>query len=108
MSEWKEFTIEQLGKVITGKTPSKNNPEEWGDNYNFITPSDYGAYNKFALSSIRKLSDIGYVKHNQFNNMISEALYWEDFRVKYTIVDYLCINDGQFQTKHFKIRYNLN
>ena len=63
MSEWKEFTIEQLGKVITGKTPSKNNPEEWGDNYNFITPSDYGAYNKFALSSIRKLSDIGYVKH---------------------------------------------
>ena len=41
MSEWVEFTIEQLGKVITGKTPSKDNPEEWGDVYNFITPSDY-------------------------------------------------------------------
>ena len=63
MSEWVEFTIEQLGKVITGKTPSKDNPEEWGDVYNFITPSDYGVYNKLALSSIRKLSDTGYFKH---------------------------------------------
>ena len=63
MREWAEFTIEQLGKVITGKTPSKDNPEEWGDAYNFITPSDYGAYNKLALSSIRKLSDTGYFKH---------------------------------------------
>ncbi len=63
MREWAEFTIEQLGKVITGQTPSKDNPEEWGDAYNFITPSDYGAYNKLALSSIRKLSDTGYFKH---------------------------------------------
>ena len=63
MSEWVATTVGALGKVVTGKTPSKNNPEDWGNEYHFITPSDYGNYNKYANHSIRGLSEEGYKRH---------------------------------------------
>ena len=59
MSEWKEIKLSDLGTVVTGKTPSKNNPEDWGNDTLFITPSDYGNYRKWANDSIRKLSADG-------------------------------------------------
>jgi type I restriction enzyme S subunit len=59
MSEWREITLGEVGTVSTGKTPSKNNPEEWGNEILFITPTDYRAYNKWARDSIRKLSFTG-------------------------------------------------
>ena len=57
--EWKEYKIKDVGTVITGKTPSKNNPEDWGDEMPFVTPSDYKHYRKFAKFSDRNLSSIG-------------------------------------------------
>jgi len=62
MSEWVECKLGDLGKVITGKTPSKDNPEDWGYDVLFITPSDYKNYGKKAYSSIRMLSSIGVEK----------------------------------------------
>lgn len=59
MNNWKECKLGELGLVITGKTPSKNNPEDWGFEMPFVTPSDYKNYRKFAYSSERKLSHIG-------------------------------------------------
>ncbi len=59
MSEWKEVKLGDLGKVVTGKTPSKNNPIDWGDDTLFVTPSDYGNYRKWADDSVRKLSRQG-------------------------------------------------
>jgi type I restriction enzyme S subunit len=59
VSEWQETKLGGLGKVITGKTPSKDNPEDWGHEVLFITPSDYKNYGKHANSSIRKLSNVG-------------------------------------------------
>ena len=56
MSEWKKVKIGEIGTVITGKTPSKKNPEDWGKEMLFITPSDYGNYGKWANNSIRKIS----------------------------------------------------
>ncbi|MDI6792482.1 MAG: nucleotidyltransferase domain-containing protein [bacterium] len=41
MGDWKEFCLKDVGYVVTGKTPSKNNPEDWGDEMPFVTPSDY-------------------------------------------------------------------
>ncbi|WP_407487675.1 restriction endonuclease subunit S [Acinetobacter baumannii] len=63
MSEWISTTVGALGKVITGKTPSKDNPEDWGNEYLFVTPSDYGSYNKYARYSLRGISDTGYQRH---------------------------------------------
>ena len=67
MSEWKEYSLKDVGKVITGKTPSKNNPEDWGVKMPFITPSDYKNYRKKAASAERYLSDEGI---NRLNNKV--------------------------------------
>jgi len=64
MSEWKEFCLKDIGYVITGKTPSKNNPEDWGDDMPFVTPSDYKNYRKKAASSERYLSSDGIERLN--------------------------------------------
>lgn len=59
MSEWKEYKLGEIGVVITGKTPSAQNPEDWGNEMLFITPTDYRNYNKYANNSGRKLSSRG-------------------------------------------------
>lgn len=59
MSEWKEYIIKNIGNVITGKTPSKNNPEDWGSELPFVTPSDYKNYRKHITFSERNISKSG-------------------------------------------------
>lgn len=59
MSEWKEYKLGDLGTIITGKTPSAKNPEDWGNEMLFVTPTDYCNYRKYSDDSIRKLSNIG-------------------------------------------------
>lgn len=59
MSEWKEYKIGELGIVVTGKTPSKDNTEDWGDLMPFVTPSDYKNYGKYAKTADRNLSQVG-------------------------------------------------
>lgn len=65
MNEWDFLKIRQMGTVITGKTPSKNAPSEWGEDYNFVTPSDYRNYFKYARTSSRKLSELGFNSHKK-------------------------------------------
>lgn len=65
MSEWKEYKLGNFGTVITGNTPSSKNPEDWGDEMLFITPSDYKNYLKYANCSDRKLSSIGFNRLNK-------------------------------------------
>lgn len=65
---WDIVNIENVGKTITGKTPSKNNPHHWGDKIDFITPSDYT--NSRSISNIaRKLSVDG---EEAFSKQITE------------------------------------
>ena len=59
MSEWKEYKLGEIGDVITGKTPSLKNPEHWGADMLFVTPTDFDAYNKNIYDSIRYLSKDG-------------------------------------------------
>lgn len=59
MGEWKPIRLAALGDIVTGKTPSKDNPEDWGDVMPFVTPSDYSSYGKYAGNSERKLSKSG-------------------------------------------------
>ena len=40
MSEWKDCTIGELGKIITGKTPRTAIEENYGGNTPFLSPSD--------------------------------------------------------------------
>lgn len=58
---WKTLELSELGNIITGKTPSKNNPEHFGDEYKFITPKDING-DMFITKSERGLSSEGYKK----------------------------------------------
>lgn len=62
---WKTKQIREIGQVITGKTPSKNTPEDWGHKMPFITPTDYRKYKKKAFSANRNLSTIGINRLNK-------------------------------------------
>lgn len=51
VSEWREVRIGDIGDVVTGKTPSSKNPEYFGDEIPFVTPTDYKNYHKNIYSS---------------------------------------------------------
>ena len=55
---WDEFTIGQLGRVITGKTPPTKRSELYGQVYPFITPSDIDNRN-YVVRTERFLSEEG-------------------------------------------------
>ena len=57
--DWIIGTIGDFGKVITGKTPSSDNPEDFGDTIPFVTPGDFQKYRKFAIGAERMLSITG-------------------------------------------------
>ncbi|OGU58710.1 MAG: hypothetical protein A2X64_00055 [Ignavibacteria bacterium GWF2_33_9] len=65
MIDWKEYKICEIGKVITGNTPSSKFPDEFGDDMPFITPTDYKNYNKWIEKADRYLSKKGIEKLNQ-------------------------------------------
>ena len=61
---WRMGTIGEFGVVITGKTPSSDNPEDFGNDMPFVTPGDFGKYHKFAIGAERELSEIGVKRLN--------------------------------------------
>ena len=56
--EWHSYKIGELGKVITGKTPSTTEPENFGGPYPFITIPDL-VQKVYIDTSERTLSEIG-------------------------------------------------
>ncbi|UFI44222.1 restriction endonuclease subunit S [Pseudomonas savastanoi] len=55
---WRTVTIEDLGQVVTGRTPPSSKPEMFGSLYPFITPSDM----RFGLRRVtteRSISLVG-------------------------------------------------
>lgn len=59
---WRMGTIGEFGVVITGKTPSSECPEDFGETMQFVTPGDFIDGNRFILSTGRYLSEIGLTK----------------------------------------------
>ena len=56
--EWRYYKIGELGKVVTGKTPSTKEPDNFGGPYPFITIPDLGQRVYIDISE-RTLSEIG-------------------------------------------------
>jgi type I restriction enzyme S subunit len=56
---WRYGLIKDIGRVVTGNTPSIRNPEFFGDKIPFITPTDFKNYNKLIIDSNRYLSIVG-------------------------------------------------
>ena len=40
MSDWKEKTLSELGRIVTGKTPPTGDPAKYGGQIMFVTPTD--------------------------------------------------------------------
>jgi len=57
-SEWRIFKIGELGKIVTGKTPSTKKPEYFTGRYPFITIPDMGS-SVFVSETVRTLSEAG-------------------------------------------------
>jgi type I restriction enzyme, S subunit len=57
--DWEESNIGKIGNVITGKTPSTKNKKYWGNDIDFITPTDFKNYGKYTGSADRCLSSVG-------------------------------------------------
>jgi type I restriction enzyme, S subunit len=55
---WQEYRVGELGKIVTGKTPSTTHPSYFGEEYPFITPSDMDGQ-KWANITERYLSNEG-------------------------------------------------
>ncbi|WP_152555096.1 restriction endonuclease subunit S [Desulfonatronum thiodismutans] len=62
---WEKMRISDFGMVVTGKTPSSNNLEFFGDTFPFITPTDMGSCR--IVDTERGISNEGY---NKFKRQI--------------------------------------
>jgi type I restriction enzyme S subunit len=61
MNEISKVKIADIGITVTGKTPSSNNPEDFGSEFMFVTPSD-SFDSKMMISTERYLSSDGVSK----------------------------------------------
>jgi len=55
---WRNTKFEELGEIITGKTPSTKNPENYGDDIPFIKTPDMHN-NPIIIKTEQKLSELG-------------------------------------------------
>ncbi|WP_193376819.1 restriction endonuclease subunit S, partial [Brachyspira hyodysenteriae] len=63
--DWQEVRLGDLGEIVTGNTPRTKNTEYFGNDYNFVTPSDYKNLNKYISHTERGISKLG---ENKFKN----------------------------------------
>ncbi len=62
-----EVAIADMGRIVTGKTPSTKNPAFFGGGYQFVTPSDLNWKTYYSQSTERTVTDEAKQKHlNQF------------------------------------------
>jgi type I restriction enzyme S subunit len=63
MIEWKLIKISDLGKVVTGNTPPRKNPEYYGEHTIFIKPTDISEDEKYTYQPEECYSDLGFRKY---------------------------------------------
>ena len=57
--QWKQYTISQIGKVITGSTPPTNDRSNYDGNLLFCSPGDIGE-KKYISSTEKRVSPKGF------------------------------------------------
>ena len=55
--EWKDYTIDSIGEVVTGGTPNKEEKEYWGGDFVWATAQDFKK--KYISDSVLKLTQKG-------------------------------------------------
>jgi type I restriction enzyme S subunit len=62
---WGEIAIGDLGRVVTGDTPPRRNPEYYGSAYPFIKPTDMTVGRRLTLSYEEGYSEDGFAKYRK-------------------------------------------
>ena len=66
---WAEISIGDIGRIVTGDTPPKKNPEYYGDAYPFVKPTDMTIGRRITTNYADSYSQEGFVKYR--NKLIS-------------------------------------
>ncbi|MBE2941258.1 restriction endonuclease subunit S [Anoxybacillus flavithermus] len=96
---WKEIRLDEIGKIVTGKTPPTKNSENFGDRYPFVTPKDMND-DKFIKKTERYLSEAGLsLLSNQVLNGISICVSCIGSDMgKVVMVDGVCVTNQQINS----------
>lgn len=62
---WAEIAIGDLGRVVTGDTPPRKNPEYYGDAYPFIKPTDMRVGERLTPNYEEGYSEEGFAKYRK-------------------------------------------
>lgn len=65
IESWKQITIGDLGKVVTGNTPPRKRPELYGDHTIFVKPTDINIGEKHCYQPEECYSDLGFAKYKK-------------------------------------------
>src|SRR5712692_9003533 len=57
--EWESKSIGEIGQVVTGNTPPTRDPQNYGDEYLFVSPVNLGV-GKTVLNTEKRLSKMGF------------------------------------------------
>jgi type I restriction enzyme S subunit len=71
MREWRQISISDIGRVVTGNTPPRKNPELYGNHTIFIKPTDISEETKFTYNPEECYSELGYRKYK--NSLIPKG-----------------------------------
>lgn len=62
---WAEIAIGDLGRVVTGDTPPRKNPEYYGSAYPFIKPTDMTVGQRLTVNYEESYSEEGFAKYRK-------------------------------------------
>lgn len=97
---WEVLKVKDYGHVITGKTPSKNSPEDFGDFVPFVTPTGFNNYGMHITNSERGISHEGSKKLNRLiipaNSVIVTCIGSDMGKVSLSKVE--CLTNQQINT----------
>ncbi|MFN7445040.1 MAG: restriction endonuclease subunit S [Curvibacter sp.] len=62
---WAEIAISDLGRIVTGDTPPRKNPEYYGSAYPFIKPTDMTVGQRLTMTYEEGYSEDGFVKYRK-------------------------------------------
>ena len=57
-SEWRTYRLQEVGRLVTGKTPKSGVPAFGGDDVPFVSPPDFSG-NKWITKTVRSISEAG-------------------------------------------------
>lgn len=95
--DWKLVKLSDIGKIISGGTPSTAISEYWKGNINWIAPSDLTGYKNIKIKSGKKsITELGLKKSSAKLMPKGSVLFSSRAPIGYTVIadDELCTNQG--------------